>query len=290
MRQRYQVAHPRLRQLAGRAGRGTVLAMLGAHLSRSTVAADVAISGAEVVQVFVSNPRGYQAPTLEVVSSTLDALREAGSDGAPIPVYAHLPYLVNPASADPSVRERSRDLVVATDNVGAGLAGVVVHAGQGGPKATVEEAIDRWVESLQGVSLQVPLLVENTAGGNAAPGRRCADLVALVSRLRALGLPAEVCFDTCHAHAAGVGDLVAEFDLLTRELGKVSLVHLNDSRDPRGSARDRHANIGAGLIGAGALSSFAAHAVAAGVPTVLETPGDPLIWAGELTQLRTQLS
>lgn len=262
---------------------GTIQFMFGAHLSRSTAVQDCATAGAEVIQVFVSNPRGYQSPDRKVI----EVLQELG----PVPVYAHLPYLVNPASADENVRSRSRALIEATDRTGAGiLAGVVVHAGQGGPKATVSEAIERWVESLAGLQLTVPLLVENTAGGNAAPGRRGEDLIELVTKLRELGLPAGVCYDTCHAHAAGTVDLVAGFDALVSGLGGVDLVHLNDSRDELGSARDRHANLGAGQIGLDPLVTLAGHAYFSGVPVVLETPGDPTSWADELRILRNSVT
>lgn len=256
--------------------------MFGAHLSRSTVVADRETCGADVVQVFVSNPRGYQAPQRSVV----EELRLLGD----VPVFAHLPYLVNPASADESVRERSRALIEATDRAGAGiLAGVVVHAGQGGPKASVDEAIERWVSSLRGMSLTVPLLVENTAGGNAAPGRRNEHLILLVSQLRDLGLPAGVCYDTCHAHAAGTEDLVAGFDELVVGLGRVDLVHLNDSKDQIGSARDRHQLLGDGMIGLHPLLDLAGHAFRAGTPSVLETPGDPDVWAQEISTLRSKI-
>jgi deoxyribonuclease-4 len=256
--------------------------MIGAHLSRSTAVADRAIADADVVQVFVSNPRGYQPPDRK----TVEALRDLGD----VPVFAHLPYLVNPASADPSVRARSRALIEATDRAGVGvLAGVVVHAGQGGPQASVEEAIDRWVDALQGLTLTVPLLVENTAGGNAAPGRRTEHHVELVLRLRELGLPTGVCYDTCHAHAAGLGDLIAGFDDLVAGVGAVDLVHLNDSKDLQGSARDRHANIGEGFIGTDALVALTRHAVESKVPVLLETPGDPAGWATEIALLRSRI-
>jgi deoxyribonuclease-4 len=254
--------------------------MIGVHLSRSTAIEDRIVADADVVQVFVSNPRGYQSP----VRTAVEALRELGD----VPVFAHLPYLVNPASADPSVRSRSRALIEATDRAGSGiLAGVVIHAGQGGPQATVEEAIERWVSSLVGLTLTVPLLVENTAGGNAAPGRQLSNMVQLVVKLRELGLPAGACYDTCHAHAAGIGDLVAGFDEIISGLGRIDLVHLNDSRDLQGSARDRHANIGEGYIGQEALVELTRHAVQRNVPVLLETPGDPVSWAKEIALLRS---
>ena len=254
--------------------------MIGVHLSRSTVVTDRITADADVVQVFVSNPRGYQPPS----RSTVESLRELGE----IPIFAHLPYLVNPASADPSVRTRSRELIEATDRAGSGiLTGIVIHAGQGGPHASVEEAIDRWVDSLKGISLEVPLLIENTAGGNAAPGKQLSNMIQLVLKLRQLGLPAGACYDTCHAHAAGVENLVEGFEELLSGLGSVELVHLNDSRDILGSARDRHANIGEGYIGKEALVKFTRHTLLHKVPVLLETPGNPENWAKEIALLRT---
>jgi deoxyribonuclease-4 len=252
--------------------------MIGAHLSRGSLAADLATSTAEVAQVFVSNPRGYQAPPAQATVG----FQELG-----VPIYAHLPYLVNPASADESVRERSRALILATDKACAGaVAGIVIHGGQGGPKASVAEAIERWQITLEGLELQVPLLVENTAGGNSAPGRELADLCELVLLLREGGLPAGVCYDSCHGHAAGHEDLTGAYAQLQRLLGRVDLVHLNDSRDPLGSARDRHALIDAGSIGLQPLVALAAIAEANLTPVVLETPGDPEIWRSELELLR----
>lgn len=259
-----------------------MLDMLGAHLSRGTVAADREIAGAEVVQIFVSNPRGYQAPPAGATAG----LAELG-----VPVYVHLPYLVNPASADESVRERSRDLIVATDQACAGkVAGIVVHGGQGGPKATVAEAAERWLLTLTGIELEVPLLVENTAGGNAAPGRELGDLADLVDALRGEGLPAGVCFDTCHGFAAGVEDLVGGYRELQRRLGAVDLVHLNDSRDPLGSSRDRHALVDAGTIGLSRLTAVVAASLNDGCPVVLETPGTPEIWRDEIALLRRSVN
>jgi deoxyribonuclease-4 len=252
--------------------------MLGAHLSRGSLAADRALSDAEVVQVFVSNPRGYQSPPPGATN---------GFDELGVPVYVHLPYLVNPASADESVRDRSRALIVATDAACQGkVAGIVVHGGQGGPKASVGEAAERWELTLAGLTLDVPLLVENTAGGNAAPGRNLDDLADLVMALRGIGLPAGVCFDTCHGFAAGFEDLVGGYTLLRDRLGQVDLVHLNDSRDPLGSARDRHALIDTGSIGLDALAAVARLAESEGTAVVLETPGSPEIWRDEIELLR----
>ena len=256
--------------------------MIGVHLSRNSAVQDRIIADADIVQVFISNPRGYQPPNRTAV----EALLELGK----VPVFAHLPYLVNPASADPSVRTRSRALIEATDIAGSGiLSGIVIHAGQGGPQATVEEAIERWVDSLSGLSLSVPLLVENTAGGNAAPGRTIRNMVQLILKLRELSLPAGACYDTCHAHASGVEDLIVGFDELVSGIGRVDLVHLNDSRDLLGSARDRHANIGAGYIGQETLIEIARYAVERDVPVLLETPGDPISWAKEIALLKSAI-
>lgn len=256
--------------------------MFGAHLSRSTALNDRDISSSEVVQLFISNPRGYAPPS----KSNVEELRHL----SPTPIYAHLPYLVNPASADPAVREKSRELIIATDEQGEGLlSGIVIHGGQGGPKATMEEAIERWLKTLSRAELKVPLLIENTAGGNSAPGRDVNNLSTLVRALREISLPAGVCYDTCHGFAAGYEDQVEQYDFLEAQLGRVDLLHLNDSRDPLNSARDRHEALGMGSIGWDRLVAVAARAQMRETNLILETPGTPESWRDELKELRRRV-
>jgi deoxyribonuclease-4 len=132
-----------------------------------------------------------------------------------------------------------------------------------------------------GVADRPRLLVEPSAGGGRCLAKRVEDLgpyLDAVERHPALG----VCFDTCHAWAAGhdlatPGGMRSTVDALVATVGadKLWLVHANDSRDACGSARDRHENVGAGAIGAAAFGELLAHPAVAGVPVLVETPSEP---------------
>lgn len=231
---------------------------------------DVARLGMDVAQVHLSAPRNWAAP-----KAREDAEQLAASGAV---VAAHASYLVNPASATARVRQRSWEALRATAEAAAavGAQGVVVHAGQAGADGTVDQAVQRWVEGITDVVLPVPLLLENTAAGNAAPGRHLDDLVRLVAEVRAATrTQVGVCLDTCHAFAgdpAVAGDPGGWTATLREGVGGIDLLHVNDSVVPAGAGRDNHAALGDGRMGLDALAAMvrAARAPAA----VLETPGD----------------
>ena len=244
---------------------------------------DLARLGMDVVQVHLSAPRNWRAP------KPRDDAEQLAASGAV--VAAHASYLVNPASATAQVRERSWEALRATAAAAAtvGAQGVVVHAGQAGADGTIDQALARWVAGITDVVLPVPLLVENTAAGNAAPGRHLDDLVRLVAELRAATrTEIGVCLDTCHAFA---GDPAAADDpggwttALRDGVGGIDLLHVNDSVVPAGGGRDNHAALGDGRMGLGALAAMvgAARSPAA----VLETPGDDERRRADLDLLRS---
>jgi deoxyribonuclease-4 len=253
--------------------------MIGAHFSKSSALLDAKVTSAELVQVFISNPRGYAPPTAADVLIF---------DNFPVDVYVHLPYLVNFPSEREDVRKNSLTLLKATDaQLNNNFKGVVVHGGQGGKLIDTPAAIDRWLELLNGTNLSTPLLVENTAGGNSAPGKDLKDLVLLVSQLKANGLTnIGVCLDTCHAWAAGYENLLDAYSYLKNELGKVDLLHVNGSRDTLSSNRDRHALLSEGFIPFDNIAKLAIQAKLDGTPMVLETPGDNLLWAAEIKLIK----
>lgn len=240
--------------------------------------------GAELVQLHLSAPQQWRDP---IGRDDAPALAASGRVAS-----VHAPYLVNPASATPAVRERSwhalRVQLAASATVGA--AGLVVHAGQAGPDGTVEEAVARWLEGIGTLRGAVPLLVENTASGQAAPGRHLEDWIALVAALRAAadGVRVGVCLDTAHAFAgdpAAADDPAGWVTEVRERCGGIDLLHVNDSEVAAGAGRDRHAALGDGCMG----EALAAMVVAAGAPmAVLETPGDDerrradLAWLGAL--------
>jgi deoxyribonuclease-4 len=239
--------------------------------------------GAEVVQVFVSNPRGW-APSHGDPRDD-HAFREGCAAGK-IPVFVHAPYLINLGSPTAATRGKS---VVALRHAlqrGAeiGARGVVVHAGSAVGGARREEALGQLRELLLPVLDAVPdggpqLLVEPTAGGGQALAARVEDLTEYFEVLEnhpRLG----VCLDTCHAYAAGhdlarPGGVRAVLSGLVKAVGRgrLGLVHANDSRDPLGSTRDRHAALGEGGIGLDPLGELFVHPATRDVPLVVETPG-----------------
>lgn len=236
--------------------------------------------GCDAVQIFPSNPRGWAVPDCDPVEEA--AWRDA-VDARGYASFVHAPYLVNVASRDPAVHERS------TTNLEFALArcarlgarGVVVHAGSAGGDdraVALRRAADTLLRLLDRVD-GADVLVEMTAGsGNLLAGtvEQVAELLHACDddpRVR-------VCVDTCHLFAAGV-DLTRPAGRRRlreelRELGpaRVAVVHVNDSRDPVGSRRDRHARVGSGTIGADALGIVIRMPELRHAPLVLETPGD----------------
>lgn len=251
--------------------------------------------GAEVVQVFVGNPRGWAA---SAGRTDQDKRFRAACDQDGILAYVHAPYLVNLGSPTAQTFERSVRSVAHTLGRAAdiGARGVVVHTGSCVADDNVDAAM-RQVRSgllplLETLDDDAPdLLVEPTAG----QGRSlCAGVEDVAAYLSALDWHPKVgvCLDTCHVFAAGApldepGGMSRTLDRLrdTTDSGRLRLMHANDSKDVRGSLRDRHERIGAGRIGTTAFGELFAHPFAAGVPVVLEVPGGETGWAEDLAVL-----
>ena len=238
--------------------------MVGAHVGPERPLQTAAEIGADCVQIFLSDPQGWEKPPPR---DDADELR-----ASPMPVYVHAPYLINVCSPRNNTRYGSRKILQQTcDAAGAiGAAGVIVHAGHA--EDGVAEGVGRWLRTLEMLKSEVPVLIENTAGGDNAVARRFDALAQLwdaISTKAKTDVEIGFCFDTCHAHAAGE-DLSDAVDRVRAIVGKIDLLHANDSRDPPGTGADRHANLGAGEIGADVLKSMI-HA--AGPPVVVETPG-----------------
>jgi deoxyribonuclease IV len=243
--------------------------------------------GAEVVQVFTGNPRGW-ALSAGRPAEDAEFRRRCATEG--VRVVVHAPYLVNLGSPTPATYEKSVASVAHNLERAAeiGAEGVVVHTGSyvdpsGSPDlreqalARVREGLLPLLEVLEDGDLW--LLLEPTAG----QGRSlCAGVEDLAAYLGALDHHprAGVCLDTCHAYAAGEpldepGGATRALDRIVEIAGpgKLRLVHANDSADPRGSMRDRHARIGEGNLGTRPFEELFAHPATEGVPFVLETPG-----------------
>ncbi len=254
--------------------------LIGSHIGPDEDPAQAAVArGADCVQVFLDDPQSWK---VEISAERVRALAAAG-----VPVYVHAPYVVNVASGNNRVRIPSRKLLARTCTVAAeiGAAGVIVHGGQvTGDDDVAAAGAERWRKALEPLETTVPVLIENTAGGTRSVARQVETIAKLWEQINGL-LGASgpgICLDTCHAHAAGE-DLATVVDRLRAATGRVDLVHANDSRDPAGSGRDRHANLGEGEIG---LEVVAAVCRTADVPVICETPGGAQVQAADIAALR----
>ena len=255
---------------------------VGAHL-RSGLRTAIPLArevGADVVQLFISNPRAWSAPRLETAEMFGAEWREAAIG----PLFVHAPYLVNIASPNPEFLSKSIELCrrsVASCGV-LEAEGFVVHAGSGG-EGEVADALDRSATVLQAVLVETPeqtqLLVELMAGTAGAIASTLPEARALFDAVddERLGLV----LDTCHLFAAGyaldtVEGVTGCFEELARVglAGRLALIHLNDAKYERGSRRDRHERIGEGRIGLEGFAAILHRPEVAGLDLVLETPSD----------------
>ncbi len=237
---------------------------IGAHVRDDDPLGAADECGAEVVQFFLTDPQGWKTPQPHPQA---ERLRESE-----VAVFVHAPYRINVASSNNRIRIPSRKAVDQQVRAAAevGARGVVVHGGHVTKDDDPAEGIANWRKLFErkdaAGGFEVPVLIENTAGGANAMARSLDDIARLWDAVGAFG--AGFCLDTCHAYAAGedLADIVGRVRAIT---GRIDLVHLNDSRDGFGSWRDRHANIGSGNIDPEVLRAVCA---AASAPVVVETP------------------
>ena len=269
--------------------RGFVVPPIGAHiqikggLARGGLAYTDAV-GAAAVQVFVGNPRGWR---LTPGDPRQDALFVEGCAERGVPSFIHTPFLVNVGSPTEATVEQSIASIAHNLRRGGelGVRGVVVHAGSAVGEDRYEAALRQLHERLLPVLDAIPdggprLLVEPTAGGGKALAATVEELGPYFAALENHPLVG-VCFDTCHAWAAGhdlvpPGGMAATLDALEAAVGpgRLGLVHANDSLDECGSKRDRHTTIGEGSIGVAPFADLLAHPSMDGVPVVVETPSE----------------
>jgi deoxyribonuclease-4 len=237
-------------------------AIVGAHLSPRKPLEGAAAVGADCVQIFLSDPQGWDKPPQRRDAADLRDSK--------VPVYVHAPYLINVCSPRNNVRYGSRKILQQTCEAAAdvGAAAVIVHAGHA--EDGIAEGVGRWPRTLEMLESEVPLYIENTAGGENAVARRFDALARLWEAVAKANTDVEVgfCFDTCHAHAAGE-DLSDAVERAEKIVGSIDLLHANDSRDPAGTGADRHAGLGKGQIDEDALRAMIR---AAGPPVIVETP------------------
>jgi len=238
---------------------------IGAHVDPTEPLDAARERGADAVQFFLTDPQGYKSPKPRDDAA---ALRESEVD-----IYIHAPYIVNVASPNNRIRIPSRKLLMAHARAAAelGAKGLIVHGGHVGKDADLAAGFENWRKAFEYAEsdggLPLPILIENTAGGDNACARRFDDLARLWDAVAGFG--AGFCLDTCHAFAGGE-DLVGIVDRVKAITGRIDLIHANDSKGGFDSGQDRHDNLGSGKIDP---ELVVAAIRAAGAPAVVETPG-----------------
>ena len=235
----------------------------------------------EAIQIFNQSPRMWR-PT-RYSEEDFAAFREAMGASKVEVVAIHAIYLINPATRDREMHRKSLDSLKHALRVGdaIGAMGVVVHPGalKDDTRTNARKRAVRLIKEALAETDRCPILYENTAGSPQLLGRdfdETAELIEKTGGPRRLGL----CIDSCHLHATGydvrtpegMKDLVDEIDSKIG-LKQLKLLHVNDSRDPRGSNRDRHAPIPNGEIGRAGMRAFLGEPRLQGLPAVLEGPG-----------------
>jgi deoxyribonuclease-4 len=251
--------------------------LIGAHVNNAHPLDEAAARKADAVQMFASNPQSWKKPLPRHDAEELKA--------STVPIYVHAPYLINVVSPNNRVRIPSRKILAQTIEAAEafGAAGVIVHGGHVTAEGSVEDGPERWRKALEPIETDVPILIENTAGGEAAMARRIEDIARLWDEIGDLG--PGFCLDTCHFWAAGE-ELDGVVERVLAATGRIDLVHCNDSRDPFDSRRDRHANLGKGEIPPEQLLEVVRKADAT---VIVETPGGAEEQAVDIAWLREHL-
>ena len=270
---------------------------IGNHLSASkgyAAMGKMALElGANTFAFFTRNPRGGKAK--EISQADVDKYLAIANEHQFGKLVAHAPYTMNLCAAKEDIRKFSKDMI-ADDlkrmeytpgnyyNFHPGS-----HVGQG-----AEAAIEMIAEALNEVldeNQSTIVLLETMAGKGTEVGRNFEELRAILDKVE-LSEKMGVCFDTCHVWDGGY-DIVNDLDGVLEEfdrvigLDRLYAVHFNDSMNPCGAHKDRHAKIGEGCIGAAAMRRVATHPLLGGRPFILETPNDDAGYKQEIALVRS---
>lgn len=263
---------------------------IGAHVDADDPLGAATERAADAVQFFLADPQGWKAPPPHPRAAEL---RAAADDGR-VELYVHAPYVVNLASTNNRIRIPSRKLVAQHAEAAAaiGAKGLIVHGGHVTSGDDIAIGFDNWRKAFANAEKSggypLPILIENTAGGDRACARRLTNLARL---WEAIGeYQPGFCLDTCHAYCGGE-QLAGVADRILAITGRIDLVHANGSRDGLDSGRDRHANFAAGTSGTGNTiepDDIAGVIAAADATAVVETPSQGQ--AADIAALRKSLA
>ncbi len=272
---------------------------IGCHLSCSkgyeNMAREAASIGANTFQFFTRNPRGGKAKDID--PADIAAFNRLAEEAGINTILAHAPYTLNPASAKPETREFAiqtlADDLMRMENTSNQMYNMHpgAHVGQG-----VDKGIELIAEALDQVLLPeqtTTLLLETMAGKGSEIGGKFEELAQIIERVD-LSEHVGVCLDTCHIWDGGY-DIVDSLDEVLEDFDKVigldrlKAIHLNDSKNPLASHKDRHEVIGGGQIGLDALVAVTEHPALCELPFFLETPHNELVgYAEEISLIRSK--
>ena len=270
---------------------------IGCHLSASKgflhMGREAVSLGANTFQFFTRNPRGFKVKELDV--EDCKAFAEYWKEQGGGKIVAHAPYTLNACSADERTRELAR--MIMSDDL-ARMEYVPGNYYNFHPGSHVKQGVEigtdyivTLLNDLIKPEQQTIILLETMAGKGSEIGRTFEELKAIIDRVdckEKIG----VCLDSCHVYDGGY-DIVNELDKVFEHfdkvigLDKLYAVHLNDSKNPMGSHKDRHELIGKGSIGLDAITAFINHSAVRTLPIVLETPNDLKGYKEEIAMLRS---
>jgi deoxyribonuclease-4 len=262
--------------------------LIGAHVSPAGGPAKAVERGEErgcqAIQIFNQSPRMWR-PTVYTDEAVAEFREALGGSGTVDALVIHAIYLVNLASEDPEIRDKSLASLIGSLRAGdaLGAAGVVVHPGSalkdgGAAEAAIARAAEAFKVALE-ESESCPLHLEDVAGTGGTIGRSFEELASLIEGAGG-GERLGVCLDSCHlfasgydvSSAAGLSGVLDDFERIVG-LDRLGSLHVNDSMTPLGSNRDRHANLGDGEIGPDGIAAFLSEPRFDGLPCIFEGPG-----------------
>jgi len=270
---------------------------IGCHLSAANgftaMGKDALSIGANVFQFFTRNPRGGSAKAIK--QSDVDAYLKLASENGFGKILAHAPYTLNGCSADASIRKFARDTMADDLQRMEYVPGNMYNFHPGSHvQQGVDVGIDYIVEMLNDILFekqQTTVLLETMAGKGSEVGGRFEELRRILDRVKLVDKMG-VCLDTCHVNDAGY-DIVNDLDGVLAEFDRViglkwlKAIHLNDSMNPLGAHKDRHAVIDGGHLGLKALARVINHPLLRDLPFYLETPNELEGYGKEIALLKS---
>lgn len=269
---------------------------IGCHLSASKgflhMGKEAVSIGANTFQFFTRNPRGGQAKKID--EDDIEAFSAFSKEHGIGQILAHAPYTVNACSKDEKTRTFARETLEDDIRRMEYLPGNLYnfhpgsHVGQG-----VETGIDYIAETLNEVlkpEQTTTVLLETMAGKGSEIGRNFEELRAIIDKVE-LSDHLGVCLDTCHVYDGGY-DIVQNLEGVLKEfneiigLARLKALHINDSKNPFASHKDRHEKLGEGSIGAECFRQIAKHPFLSGLPMLLETPNELPGYAKEIALMK----